>query len=67
MKFKSNINCVNCEAKVKKVIDQQPAIKSWSVDLNHPDRILTVESDLTPEEVSKTVLKAGFKAESISE
>lgn len=65
MKFKSNINCGNCEAKVKKVIDKNPAIKSWSVDLEHPDRILTVEGDLTPEEVTKTVLKSGFRTESI--
>jgi copper chaperone len=63
MEFKSNINCSNCEAKVKKVMDKQPAIKSWHVDLEHPDRILTVESDLSPDEISKTVLKAGFKAE----
>jgi copper chaperone len=65
MEFKSNINCSNCEAKVKKVMDKQPAIKSWHVDLEHPDRILTVESELSTEEVIKTVLRSGFKAEPI--
>ena len=66
MKFKSNINCSNCEAKVKRVIEKQPAIKQWQVDFSHPDRILTVETDLSPEQVRKTVLRAGFKVELIS-
>lgn len=66
MKFKSNINCSNCEAKVKRVIDKQPEIHAWQVDFNHPDKILTVETELSPEQVSKTVLRAGFKAELIS-
>ena len=66
MKFKSNINCVNCKAKVKKVLDRQPAITSWSVDLDHPDRMLTVESSLSPDDISKTVLRAGFKVKHIN-
>lgn len=65
MKFTSNINCSNCEAKVRTVIEKQPAIKSWHVDLEHPNRILTIETELTPDEVSKTILRAGFKTELI--
>lgn len=62
-KFKTNINCGNCLAKVTPMLNAEPKIKSWNVDLENDDRILTVESeDITPEEVFKTVIKAGFIA-----
>lgn len=62
-KFKTNINCGNCLAKVTPLLNAEPKIKSWNVDLESDDRILTVESeDITPEEVFKTVIKAGFIA-----
>lgn len=63
--FKSTINCENCKATVSKVLDRNEKIESWTVDLGHDDRILTVKGDISPEEVSKTVLMAGFKAEKI--
>jgi copper chaperone len=62
-KFKTNINCGNCLAKVTPILNAEPKINSWSVDLQSDDRVLTVESDeLTADEVFKTVLKAGFIA-----
>lgn len=62
-KFKTNIACSNCLAKVTPILDAEPKIKSWSVDLQSEDRILTVESDdITEDEVFKNVLKAGFIA-----
>ena len=64
-KFKTTINCANCEAKVKPFLDQNEKIEHWEVDLSHADRILTVKGAITPEEVAKTTLKAGFKAEVI--
>jgi copper chaperone CopZ len=62
-KFKTNIACGNCLAKVTPILDAESKINSWSVDLQSDDRILTVESDeITADEVFKTVLKAGFIA-----
>lgn len=62
-KFKTNINCGNCLAKVTPMLNSESKINSWSVDLESDDRILTVESeDITPDEVFKTVLRAGFIA-----
>ncbi|WP_192349718.1 heavy-metal-associated domain-containing protein [Algoriphagus sp. Y33] len=62
-KFKTNINCGNCLAKVTPILNAEPKINSWSVDLQSEDRILSVESeDITSDEVFKTVLKAGFIA-----
>jgi copper chaperone len=62
-KFKTNINCGNCLAKVTPLLNAEPKINSWSVDLESDDRILSIESeDITEEEVFKTVIRAGFIA-----
>jgi copper chaperone len=62
-KFKTNIACSNCLAKVSPILNAEPRIKSWEVDLKSDDRLLTVESeDMSAEEVFKTVIKAGFVA-----
>ncbi|MEP0711780.1 hypothetical protein [Algoriphagus sp.] len=62
-KFKTNIACGNCLAKVTPLLDSEPKIDSWSVDLQSDDRILTVVSnDITADEVFRTVIKAGFIA-----
>jgi copper chaperone len=62
-KFKTNIACGNCLAKVTPILNAEPRINSWEVDLTSEDRILTVESeDMSAEDVFKTVIKAGFVA-----
>lgn len=61
--FKTNINCGNCLAKVTPVLNAESNIESWKVDLEDPERTLTVETiTLSPEDVKKTVLKSGFLA-----
>lgn len=62
-RFKTNINCTGCLSKVTPVLNEEGSIHQWDVDLEHEDRILTVKSsDLSAEEVEKTVSKAGFQA-----
>ena len=66
LKFKTNINCGGCKAKVTPFLDQLEGITKWEVDLDNSDKVLTVNADgLTPEDVTATVGKAGFKAEEI--
>ena len=61
--FKTNINCGNCLSKVTPILNAESRVKSWEVDLNSEDRVLTVESeDMSAEDVFKTVIKAGFVA-----
>ncbi|TDQ18954.1 copper chaperone [Algoriphagus boseongensis] len=63
LKFKTNINCGNCLAKVTPKLNEQTGIESWNVDLTDPERTLTVNTEnLEPEEIKKAVLKAGFIA-----
>lgn len=64
LKFKTNIQCINCLAKVTPKLDEQNEIESWNVDLQDPERTLTVNTEnLEPEAIKKAVLKAGFIAE----
>ena len=43
-KFKTNLKCNNCVAKVKSQLDITDEIQSWSIDLKSPDRILTIKA-----------------------
>lgn len=63
VKFKTNIKCEACVAKVKPHLDAAENVENWEVDLKDPDRTLTVtlKSDQI-EEVIEAVDQAGFQA-----
>jgi copper chaperone len=66
LQFKTNIQCGNCLSKVSPKLNEQSGIHTWQVDLQDPDRTLTVETDaLNPEDIQKAVLKAGFIAPAV--
>ena len=66
MKFKTNINCSNCVAKVTPFLDKKAGKGSWNVDTESNDKILTVEnSELTAEDIVKTIKRTGFEANPI--
>ncbi len=66
IKFKTNINCGNCIAKVTPFLDKKAEIFTWSVDIESPDKILTVETEeLTAQDIIKIVRRTGFEAELI--
>lgn len=66
LKFKSTINCDGCISKVKPILDGHAKIEKWDVDTDHEDKILTVHSSsISADEVSKSLLEIGFKAEEI--
>lgn len=66
MKFKTNINCSNCVAKVTPFLDKKVGKESWNVDIESPDKILSVDTDdLTEEDIVKMVKRTGFEAEAI--
>jgi copper chaperone len=63
LKFKTNINCSGCVAKVTPALQEEKAISEWNVDTTNPQKILTVQTEsLTEDEVIKLVNKAGFTA-----
>jgi copper chaperone len=62
MQFKTNINCGSCVRAVSGALNQEKRIVSWKVDTENPDKILTVEGDLSAQEVIEAVDMAGFDA-----
>jgi copper chaperone len=62
LKYKTNINCGNCVAKVKPFLDGHQNVSHWEVDTQTPDKILTVQGkDLRSQEVEKLIKEAGFE------
>ena len=66
IKFKTNINCGGCIAKVTPFLNEEKTIEKWEVNTLTPEKILTVISqEGNAETVIKAVQKAGFKIEEI--
>ncbi len=64
LKFKTNINCGGCLAKVTPFLNNADGICHWDVDTANKDKILSVNSEgITEEEVIQKVQEAGFKIE----
>ncbi len=60
--FKTNINCGGCIAKVTPFLDGESAIVTWKVDTDDPEKILSVETDWSIDQVISLVESAGFSA-----
>ena len=68
LKFKTNINCGGCVAKVTPFLNDADGICHWEVDTANKDKILSVHSEgITEQEVMKKVQKAGFKIELLTQ
>lgn len=65
LQFKTNLNCGGCVSKVQADLDQAAGSSNWKVDTENADKILTVNGDVTEEEVVNIVKSKGFKAEPI--
>jgi len=64
--FKTNIKCSGCIAQVTPHLDSLKGIEKWEVNIENPDKILTVITDGTKRnQIQEAVTKAGFKAEKI--
>jgi copper chaperone len=67
LKFKTNVKCNNCVAKITPFLDESDKITEWKVDLDDSERILTVTGEgITNTLIKETLLKAGYKAEEIN-
>ena len=67
MKFKTNIKCSGCVGKATPYLDKVAGEENWSVDLDNPEKVLTIsaDDDLSAEEIIQTVQEAGYKAEQL--
>jgi len=66
LKFKTNVNCGHCIAKITPFMDGEEKISEWNVDTVNPDKILVVKGEKIDEQlVLDTLAKAGYVAEAI--
>lgn len=68
IKFKTTIKCSGCIAKATPFLDEMVGKDNWEVDIQNPDKVLTVvkDTDFNEEDVINAVQKAGFKVEKVS-
>ncbi len=65
LKFKTNIKCEGCVAKVTSSLNEAVGENHWKVDLASATKTLTIEGESDQQKVIKAVEKAGYKAEAI--
>ncbi len=63
MKFKTNAKCGGCEAAIRMKLNGLVSDSDWSLDLNSPDKILTVKGDVSASAIMDAVKDAGFQIE----
>lgn len=67
LKFKTNINCGGCLAKVSPKLNAEAGENCWAVDTENPDKILTVSAKgADPDNIIAAVNAVGFRAERIA-
>lgn len=67
LKFKTNIKCAGCLAKVSPNLNETAGEDNWEVDIHTPEKILTVVSDGVDERsIIFAINEAGFTADSIN-
>lgn len=65
LKFKTNIKCTGCLAKVTPVLNETVGEDNWEVDLQDPNKTLTVVSDASENEVVAAIKEAGYEVEKV--
>jgi copper chaperone CopZ len=63
LKFKTNIKCASCVAKVTPSLNELVGEGKWNVNLNDPARTLTINDELEAKKVIDALQKVGYKAE----
>ncbi|MCB0494770.1 MAG: heavy-metal-associated domain-containing protein [Cyclobacteriaceae bacterium] len=64
--YKTNIKCNGCIATVAPVLKKSENIERWWVDLEDPDRIMTVEwKEENEDELHSLLEEAGYEASKI--
>lgn len=63
LKFKTNVNCKHCIAKITPFLEELKAISKWDVDTESPDKILTVQGEvITADEIQNALKRAGYNS-----
>jgi copper chaperone len=68
LKFRTNITCSGCLAKVTPALNAALGEDNWEVDVKTPEKVLTIasEEEVHPLDVVQALEGVGYKAEKIS-
>ncbi len=62
--FTSNLACNGCVSKVQPFLDELEVVTKWEVDIENPQKILSVQSnELSADQIQEAVIKAGYLLE----
>jgi len=62
LRFKTSLKCGGCIKAITPGLESLNTIEKWSVDLENPDKVLSVESESDiSAEVIESVKKAGYQ------
>ena len=60
--FKTNLRCSACEESIRPLFDAEPGVERWNVDLDDPDKPLTIEGPVKASRVSELLQQAGYRS-----
>ena len=64
--FKTNIKCEGCVAKVTPALNETVGENNWTVNLQSPEKVLTVSSDaVDAQKINQALEKTGYHAEQL--
>ncbi|MEZ5104184.1 MAG: heavy-metal-associated domain-containing protein [Draconibacterium sp.] len=64
VKIKTDLSCKHCVMKVEPLLKSDKGIVDYKIDLGHPDKLVTINSeDANIEEIIAGFKKAGYSAE----
>jgi hypothetical protein len=59
-RYKTDLRCGACIEHVRPLLDAAPGIARWSADVTDPNKVLTVEGDITADAVNAVLSPAGY-------
>ena len=69
IQFKTNINCGNCIKSVTTFLNALEELDAWQVNTDVAEKILTVETEISSQEMEQKVIaavsEAGFKIQPV--
>lgn len=64
--LKTDLSCTHCVKKVEPVLKSEPGIINYSIDLEHPDKLVTISSDgVDIDSIIANFKAVGYKAEKV--
>ncbi len=59
--YRTNLRCAGCLAAIRPHLDALPGLKRWSVNVDLPDKPLTIEGEVQGDAVRAAMTRAGYE------